>query len=117
MEEEDLARLSEGDSAIFLPEGSGWNQRPCKVVSIDRTPVHILADPEIAKPYGGGIAVSRKETALVPDGAVYRVHISAGAAPVPAQLRGTVHILGRAESLIVRASRAAIAVVLREWGA
>jgi putative peptide zinc metalloprotease protein len=117
VEEDDLARLSEGDPAIFLPEGSGWDSRPCRIVSIDRTPVLILADPEIAKPYGGGIAVRGKETALVPDGAVYRVHISGGSTPVPAQLRGTVHIMGRAESLILRASRAAIAVILRECGA
>ena len=68
----------------------------------DRSPIRILADPEIAKPYGGGISVRGKESALVPEGAIYRVHLTAGAGPVPAQLRGQVRIEGRAESLVAR---------------
>jgi len=115
--EDDLARISEGDSAIFLPESTGRDSPACRVVGIDRSPVRVLADPEIAKPYGGGIAVRGKETALVPDGAVYRVRLAADTDQVSAQLRGHVRIEGRAESLVARSVRAVIAVVLREWGA
>lgn len=115
--EDDLSRVSEGDTATFLPEASGRDSTRCLIVGIDRSPVRILVDPEIAKPYGGGIAVRGKESALVPEGSIYRVHLAAGTGPVPAQLRGRVRIEGRAESLVARGIRAVIAVVLREWGA
>ncbi|MGD0108674.1 MAG: HlyD family efflux transporter periplasmic adaptor subunit [Rhodopila sp.] len=114
--EDDLVRITEGDSARFLAETGGWNSLPCQVVAIDRSPVRLLADPELAKSYGGGIAVRGKESALVPEGAIYRVHLSTGNGVVSAQLRGQVRIEGRAESLIIRGLRSAMTVILREWG-
>ena len=71
---------------------------------------------ELAKSYGGGIAVRGKESALVPDGAIYRVHLSTSNGVVAAQLRGQVRIEGVGESLINRGLRSAMAVILREWG-
>jgi len=115
--EEDLSRIDEGDTALFLPEATGRDSLPCRVIGIDRSPVRVLTDPEVAKPYGGGIAVRGKENALVPEGATYRVHLAASTDPVSSQLRGRVRIQGRAESLITRGVRAAVIVILREWGA
>jgi putative peptide zinc metalloprotease protein len=117
VDEDNLVRITEGDNARFVADTGAPGFLPCRVVGIDRSPVRLLAEPELAKPYGGEIAVRGKDADLVPDGAVYRVHLAAGTDAVPAQLRGHVRIEGQAESLMMRSARAVIAVVLREWGA
>jgi putative peptide zinc metalloprotease protein len=117
VDEDDLSRIAVGDLASFLPEASGRESRPARVVGIDSSPVRLLADPELAKPNGGDIAVRGKAQELTPDGAVYRVYLSAGDDAVPAQLRGRVRIEGKAESFAARSARAVMAVILREWGA
>jgi len=59
-------------------------------------------DFELASPHGGVIAARGKDGALISDGALYRLRLGVKTASP--------------ESLVARAVRAALAVVLREWG-
>ncbi len=113
--EDDLPRIEVGDSATFIPEGSG-SARAATIAAIDRTAVRALSDPELAVPYGGAIAARFDNKSLVPDGALYRVRLSVAAEDIASPRRGEVHIDGERRSALGRALRTIAAVVLREWG-
>ena len=114
--EDDLPRIAVGATATSIPEG-GFYARTATVTAIDRTAVKSLSDPELAVPYGGGIPARFADKALVPDGSVYRVHLSVEGSVPASPLRSQVHIDGDRRSLLGRALRAAAAVAIREWGA
>jgi putative peptide zinc metalloprotease protein len=113
--EDDLPRIAVGATATFIPEGSGM-ARTAIVTAIDRTAVKSLTDPELAVPYGGAIPARFDNKSLVPDGAVFRVRLTADAVNLTSALRGQVHIDGERRSLLGRASRSVAAVFIREWG-
>lgn len=115
--EKDLDRLAVGARATFYPEAAARPPRFAHVIDVDRTPVRVLANEELAILHGGSIPVRGKEAALVPDGSFYRIRLIVDdVAPAPVTLRGTARIEARPESLAARAVRGALAVALREWG-
>ena len=115
--ENDLDRLAVGARATFYPEAAARAPLTARVTDIDRTPVRVLANEELAILHGGTIPVRGKEAALAPDGAFYRVRlVIENDASSAVTLRGTARIEARPESLASRAVRGALAVALREWG-
>jgi len=54
---------------------------------------------------------------LVPQGGYYRVQVQLLGAPPNMKLIGHVQISGQGQSLIGRAARSALVVLVREWGA
>ena len=115
--EADLPRIKVGDSARFVPEGSG-SALPATIAAIDRVAIKTLTEPSMAAPYGGGIPARFDRQSLVPDGAFYRVRLSPAepglAAAVP--LRGSALIDGEPRSLLGHALRGMASVLIREWG-
>ncbi|CAK0775981.1 hypothetical protein WCLP8_5330001 [uncultured Gammaproteobacteria bacterium] len=115
--ENDLDRLTVGAHATFYPQAASRAPLAARVADIDRTPVRVLANEELAILHGGSIPVRGKEAALAPDGSFYRVRLAIeNDAPATVTLRGTARIEARPESLATRAVRGALAVALREWG-
>lgn len=114
--EDELARIVPGANAVFIPDAPGWPERQVRVLTVESSPVHVLSDVDLATIHGGALSVRGKGRALVPDGALYRIRLSAGADEVPVRLRGRVTIDGSMESLGARWLRAAATVVVREWG-
>lgn len=114
--EADLPRLHPGDSASFIPEGSG-GAVAATVAAIDRVSVKTLTEPVLAAQYGGQIAARFDNKGLVPDHAVYRLRLTPSRpteAAVP--VRGQVLIDGERRSLLGHALRSGAAILIREWG-
>jgi putative peptide zinc metalloprotease protein len=115
--EDDLERIGEGGEARFIPHGldhAGLNGR---VLSIDRNPVKILTDPALASLHGGDIPVRVSGQILVPQGSFFRVSIRLDGPAPDLKLIGHARISGQGQSLIGRTIRAALVVLVREWGA
>ncbi|WP_041634484.1 site-2 protease family protein [Magnetospirillum gryphiswaldense] len=115
--EDDLERIKEGDEARFIPHSLDHAGMAGKVLSIDRNPVKVLADPALASLHGGDIPVRAAGQALVPQGGFFRVTIRLDGPAPDIKLIGHAIISGQGQSLIGRAARSALVVLVREWGA
>jgi putative peptide zinc metalloprotease protein len=115
--EDDLERIRDGDDARFIPHGLDHAGMTGAVLSIDRNPVKVLTDPALASLHGGDIPVRAAGQTLVPQGGFFRVTIRLDGAAPDIKLIGHVQISGQGQSLIGRAARSALVVLVREWGA
>ena len=115
--EDDLDRIKPGDDARFIPHGLDHSGMAGKVLSIDRNPVKVLTDPALASLHGGDIPVRAVGQALVPQGGFFRVTIRLEGPAPDIKLIGHAIISGQGQSLIGRAVRSALVVLVREWGA
>ncbi|HWG78302.1 MAG TPA: site-2 protease family protein [Stellaceae bacterium] len=118
--ESDVSRIALGNVATFHPDGSFLSSFDARVTAIDRANTRFLPDAYLASRFGGTIPVRETpQGELVPERAIYRIVLAPEhGAGAPAQiLRGRVVIRGRAESLVARAWRAVLAVLVRESGA
>lgn len=131
--ESDLHRVRPGDTARFLPDDPGLGAWTLEVAEVAATASRRLsAAPELASPNGGAIAAVRAPPSArpeqappgadwAPEQAIYRI-LLAPAGPTPPRLpqlqalRGTALIDGEAESLLLRAWRHGVAVLVRESG-
>jgi putative peptide zinc metalloprotease protein len=114
--EDDLERIKVDDDARFIPHGLDHSGMVGKVLSIDRNPVKVLTDPALASLHGGDIPVRASGQALVPQGGFFRVTIRLDGGPPDMKLIGHAQISGQGQSLIGRAVRSALVVLVREWG-
>lgn len=120
VDEADLARIADGDAAVFIAEADSRIEIPLRVTTIARASTRVLNEPALASTNGGPITVrAQKQNELVPDRTLYQVRLAPVAAqPRPQQvLRGHVMLRGEAISLARRAWRAVLAVLIREAGA
>lgn len=115
--EDDLARITKGDAAGFVPHGLDFPRLSGTVTAIDRNPAKILTEPALASIHGGDIPVRMAGQALVPQGGYYRVVVTLDGAQPPLKLAGHVMINGQGQSMVGRLIRSALVVLVREWGA
>lgn len=120
VDESDLDRLAEGDSARFIADADSRIDIPLRVTALSRASTRLLTEPTLASVNGGPITVrTPKQNELVPDRTLYQIKL----APVEPQarpervIRGSVILRGEAVSLAVRTWRAVLAVLIRESGA
>ncbi|WP_085371774.1 site-2 protease family protein [Magnetospirillum sp. ME-1] len=115
--EDDLERIKPGDTARFIPHGLDHVGMTGTVLAIDRNPIKVLTDPALASLHGGDIPVRVSGQILVPQGSFFRVTIRLDGTAPNLKLIGHVQISGQGQSLIGRAARSALVVLVREWGA
>ena len=115
--EDDLERIKDGDKASFIPHGLDHSGMTGTVLAIDRNPVKVLTDPALASLHGGDIPVRASGQTLVPQGSFFRVTIRLDGPAPDIKLIGHAIISGQGQSLIGRAVRSALVVLVREWGA
>ncbi|MBI3446413.1 MAG: peptidase M50 [Magnetospirillum sp.] len=115
--EDDLARITEGDMASFVPHGLDFSRLSGTVTAIDRNPAKILTEPALASTHGGDIPVRVAGQALVPQGGFYRVVITLDGVQPDLKLAGHVMINGQGQSTVGRLARSVLVVLVREWGA
>jgi putative peptide zinc metalloprotease protein len=118
---EDLGRLSEGAAGRVYPDDPLRPALPVTVAAIETADVAVLNDPWLAGESGGPIPVRRDgRDRPVPVDPIYRVHLTPSnpdALGVPDRKRlGTARLEGARESLLGRAWRTALAVLVRESG-
>jgi putative peptide zinc metalloprotease protein len=122
--ESKLDGLEAGSEALFYAETGGSPQGvPLEVSAIERSAVKTLDSPYFAVDFGGDIPVSRQRDGegFVPEISVYRVHLrpadEALADGLPdRRLRGWVHFEGERRTLLGRALRYVLGVLIRESG-
>lgn len=120
----DLGRIAVGAAGRFMPEDITRPAIDAVVTSVAQVNVAALDTPMLASTQGGAIPVQaladprRPQGALVPATAIYRITLRpADAVAAPAQIvPGTVLVDGEAQSLLLRAWRGAVAVLIRESG-
>jgi putative peptide zinc metalloprotease protein len=120
VDEADLDRISAGQPASFFADADSRTDIPLKVREIASASTRVLGEAMLASSAGGPIAVRpTKQNTLVPDRTLYRVTLSVdpASAPPDRMLRGVALLEGRSVSLISRAWRAVLAVLIRESGA
>ena len=119
VEESDLGRLGTGAAAVFHPENPEWPPLEATLVQIDAVGVRALKDPWLASVFEGGIPVREGEDgAWIPERSIYRVLLTPReeSAEWRQLLRGTAILEGSAQSLVARAWKSVVAVLVRESG-
>lgn len=114
-----VARLTPGAAARFVPEDLSLPAVPLVLSSIAGTATRQLDLPELASTQGGPIAArALPDGTLVADGAVYRLVLTpADGHRLPDRaVRGEVVLDAEAESMVARAWRTALGVLIRETG-
>ena len=86
LDEDAVARIRPGTSALFLLESQPERALPLRVLAVDRDATRALPRPELAVQAGGHLLTRQLAGRLVPERAVYRVTLEPES--VPADLRG-----------------------------
>ncbi len=115
--EKDLARITVGQTARFIPDDPSRLVEEVKVSAIARVNAQKLEEPYLASLLGGDLpARITKEGELIPTQGIYRVDLET-AAPVPEQVvRGIVKLEAERQAIVGRLWRHAAAVFIRESG-
>ncbi len=118
---DDLGRLSVGAVGRVYPPDPLRAPTPVTVAAIEAAAVTVLDDPWLSGESGGPIAVRRDaRDRPVPVSPVYRVYLApndpAGAPKAERKQRGVARLAGTRQSLLARAWRTALAVLVRESG-
>lgn len=119
LDEEDIGRVALGDAAMFYADAAGGPAIPLEVTSIEADASRILPEPELAAPFGGGLAVREKNGLFHPERPVFRVTLkpAAGSTAAPEHTwRGKIVISGRWTPPAARYVRSALALLRREAG-
>ncbi len=117
--ERNLARFSAGSKARFFPDDVTQAAFDVQILSVDTASTRQLPDAWLASTQGGGIAVRQDaDGRLIPEQPVYRIRaVPENMTTAPDQIqRGTLHIEGSRESLLLRLWRTVTAVLIRESG-
>lgn len=118
--ESDLARITEGASAVFIPDHPSRSRVDLRVVKIATAGATQIEIADLASVNTGRIAVTLDERRrLVPSASHYLVTMRADGATAAGDLavRGIALADGRAESFVSRVWRRALGVLIRESGA
>jgi len=114
--EDEVERLSIGAEADFLPTAPGRATVSGTVTAIERTALHQLDVPSLASVAGGPIAVRPGDRTLTPEKALYRVRLTTTEPPPAQELVGTMHIDAAGATLVARAWRSTLGILVRESG-
>lgn len=112
--EDALDRLAEGASARFVATAPGWASVAAVVVGVERTALAQLDAAPLASVAGGPIPVRVGGRALIPDHALFRVHLRTDA-PIPDQeLAGEIRVQADGTSVVADLWRRIMRLMVRE---
>ena len=119
LEEDDVRRISVGDSALFITDSAHGAGLYLTVTSIDQDSSRQLPRPELASQLGGHVLTREKQGQHFPERAIYRVVLATQEPPGALNTRswrGKLTIQGEWEPPLWRYVRQAMAVLIRESG-
>jgi len=119
LDEEQVGRVSVGDTARFYTDAAAGNVMALKVTRIDRDATRVLPEAELSSTHGGTLQVRERKGNLYPDRSLYRVTLLAAVAPddlAGHTWRGHVVIHGRWVSPGATLARHALGLFWREAG-
>lgn len=115
----DAARLSKGAGAVFVPETPQMPTVPVKLIRVGTAPAEGRLLTLLAARYGGTVSMLDTTNTKRTQRVRFAVLLKGIDQPMPVwqrEARGTVHIVGKPQSLLARFYRHLAAVVLRETG-
>lgn len=119
LDEDDVARVQVGQTAVFVADSATGPLLTLKLSAIDRDAARVLPRKELASALGGHVLTREKNGQLVPERAVYRVAFDVQDMPGSMQSlawRGQINIHADWQSPASRYVRQALAVLVREVG-
>jgi putative peptide zinc metalloprotease protein len=116
LDEEQVSRISVGDSARFYADSPDGPVVLLKVTGIEPEARRVLNEPELATLFGGNIVAREKNSQFYPEHPLYRVTLKAEGGASQHTWRGRVVISGRWAAPGWKYLRNAIAIVRREAG-
>ena len=119
LEEEDVRRISLGDSALFITDATDGAALHLTVTTIDQDASRLLPRPELSSTLGGHVLTREKQGQHFPERAIYRVVLATQEPPGALNTRswrGKLTIQGEWEPPLWRYVRQAMAVLIRESG-
>jgi putative peptide zinc metalloprotease protein len=120
LRESDLARISVGATALFIPEDASISSISAKVEAIDAASLKKLEAPYLASVFGGSIAVDEAPGTghLIPREPVFRIRLKPLGNVIlpPRAIRGTVHIDAERRSILLGTLAYTLSVLQRESG-
>ncbi len=119
LEEDDVRRISLGDSAIFITDSASGSTLHLQVTAIDQDSSRQLLRPELASHLGGHILTRERHAQQYPERAIYRVVLECNELPDTLRQqswRGKLTIRGSWESPLSRYLKQALSVLIRESG-
>ena len=119
LEEEDVRRISLGDSALFITDATDGAALHLTVTAIDQDASRLLPRPELSSTLGGHVLTREKQGQHFPERAIYRVVLATQEPPGALNTRswrGKLTIQGEWEPPLWRYVRQAMAVLIRESG-
>lgn len=119
LNEEEVNRISQGDTANFYSDGLGGPIVSLEVVNVDSDASRTISEPELTNLFGGSVVVREKNNQFYSERPVYRVTlkvISSSEELSSHAWRGNIVISGRWASPAWRYVRSAMALVRREAG-
>ena len=119
LDEDAIATVQVGQTAMFYPDSGVGGVLKLKVSSIDHDASHVLPRRELASVLGGHLLTREKNGLFVPERAVYRVAFDAPDVPAALQLqswRGHLVVHAQWSSPAARYVRQVVSVLVREFG-
>jgi putative peptide zinc metalloprotease protein len=119
LSEKDIARVNDGDQAIFYPDNAQIAPIPGKVKDIENINMRYIEQLYFNSRYGGEVAVRQDEFGnYVPESGVYRITFmpSEGEYKFNYVLKGIVQVEGVSQSLMGRMGNFISKVAIRESG-
>jgi putative peptide zinc metalloprotease protein len=120
LDEDDIGRISVGDSARFYADTPEGPTVILKVIGIDSDASRVLPEPELTTLFGGRLVAREKNGQFYPERPVFRVTLKPVAADAPSSSqhtwRGKIVISGRWAAPGWRYLRGAMALFRREAG-
>lgn len=119
VQESDLARLSVGNWARFVPDAPGLPAMNLKVIEVDEDASRTLLDPELGAQAGGDILVRQTGQSLILERSMFRIRLQVQGDPgvvSTGHIRGSLAILGWPRSLFGEFLRGFFTTVVRETG-
>ncbi len=114
--ENEIDRLSIGSNGCFYPEGQ-WKRLCGSVQDIALTPASHLNRQQLATVHGGPISVVQRNNQLIPENALYEVHLRLAQAPAHLrEQRGQLHLQGEWRSRLSDWLTRILSVLIRESG-
>ncbi len=115
--ETDALRIHVGATARLSLPGSGTAPLSARVVQVEKDTARVLSHALLSTEAGGDVATHAVGETLVPDQALYRVHLACDdTLPLRHVARGSVWITAEKESLVSRWSRRGLSLLWRELG-
>jgi putative peptide zinc metalloprotease protein len=113
--ERDMQRINKQSGCLYYSLAAPQLRYECNIIEIENFPTRLLQQKELATINGGLITVRQDQAGFHPDESIYKVVLELGETDIPSIAHsGQVHLVGQAESLMLRLYRFVARTLIEE---